>query len=87
MPLQLRSLPALLLAALLPLTGLAQSPAPEPLELAAAERILLDANPAILQARAAQAAARAGIDMAGARPNPQLTLGSTSTDQIGRAHV
>ena len=38
MPLQLRSLPALLLAALLPLTGLAQSPAPEPLELAAAER-------------------------------------------------
>lgn len=84
MPLQLRSLPALLLAALLPLTGLAQSPAPEPLELAAAERILLDANPAILQARAAQAAARAGIDMAGARPNPQLTLGSTSTDP-GRA--
>ena len=84
MPLQLRSLPALLLAALLPLTGLAQSPAPEPLELAAAERILLDANPAILQARAAQAAARAGIDMAGARPNPQLTPGSTSTDP-GRA--
>ena len=84
MSLQLRSLPALLLAALLPLTGLAQSPAPEPLELAAAERILLDANPAILQARAAQAAARAGIDMAGARPNPQLTLGSTSTDP-GRA--
>ena len=80
MSLQLRSLPALLLAALLPLTGLAQSPAPEPLELAAAERILLDANPAIQQARAAQAAARAGIDMAGARPNPQLTFGSTSTD-------
>lgn len=74
------SLPAALLAALLPLTALAQSLAPEPLELAAAERILLDANPAIQQARAAQAAARAGIDMAGARPNPQLTLGSTSTD-------
>lgn len=84
MSLQLRSLPAFLLAALLPLTGLAQSPAPEPLEFAAAERILLDANPAIQQARAAQAAARAGIDMAGARPNPQLTLGSTSTDP-GRA--
>ena len=84
MSLQLRSLPALLLAALLPLTGLARSPAPEPLELTAAERILLDANPAIQQARAAQAAARAGIDMAGARPNPQLTLGSTSTDP-GRA--
>jgi len=84
MPLHLRSLPALLLTALLPLTGLAQSLAPEPLELAAAERILLDANPAIQQARAAQAAARAGIDMAGARPNPQLTLGSTSTDP-GRA--
>lgn len=79
MPRHLISLPAALLAALLPLTALAQSPA-EPLELAAAERILLDANPAIQQARAAQAAARAGIDMAGARPNPQLTLGSTSTD-------
>ncbi len=83
MPRHLISLPAALLAALLPLTALAQSPA-EPLELAAAERILLDANPAIQQARAAQAAARAGIDMAGARPNPQLTLGSTSTDP-GRA--
>jgi cobalt-zinc-cadmium efflux system outer membrane protein len=51
-----------------------------PLELAAAERLLLDANPTILQARAALAGARAGIDIAGARPNPQLTVGATSTD-------
>ena len=80
MPPRLRTLPALLLTALLPLGSLAQSSAPEALDLPAAERILLDANPAILQARAGQAAARAGIDIAGARPNPQLTLGSTSTD-------
>ncbi len=71
-------LPAALLAALLPLSGLAQSPAPDALDLAAAERILLDANPSIQQARAAQAAARAGIDMAGARPNPILTASVTS---------
>ena len=80
MPPRLRTLPALLLTALLPLGSLAQSSTPEALDLPAAERILLDANPAILQARAGQAAARAGIDIAGARPNPQLTLGSTSTD-------
>ncbi len=71
-------LPAALLAALLPLSGLAQSPAPDALDLAAVERILLDANPSIQQARAAQAAARAGIDMAGARPNPILTASVTS---------
>ncbi|MCK6393990.1 TolC family protein [Zoogloea sp.] len=45
-----------------------------------ADALLLEANPAILQARAAVAGARAGIDMAGARPNPQLSLGITSTD-------
>lgn len=45
-----------------------------------ADALLLEANPAILQARAAVAGARAGIDMAGARPNPQLSLGVTSTD-------
>ena len=81
---RLRTLSALLLTALLPLGSLAQSSAPERLDLPAAERLLLDANPAILQARAAQAAARAGLDTAGARPNPQLTLGSTNTDP-GRA--
>lgn len=45
-----------------------------------ADALLLEANPAILQARAAVAGARAGIDMAGARPNPQLSLGVTSND-------
>lgn len=50
------------------------------LGLSEADTLLLEANPAILQARAAVAGARAGIDMAGARPNPQLSLGVTSTD-------
>lgn len=72
------------LAALLsPLPGLAQADATG-LTLAEAEKRLLEANPAILQARAAVAGARAGIDMAGARPNPQLTVGVTSTDPGAR---
>jgi len=72
------------LAALLsPLPGLAQADTTG-LTLAEADKRLLEANPAILQARAAVAGARAGIDMAGARPNPQLSVGVTSTDPGAR---
>jgi outer membrane protein, heavy metal efflux system len=71
----------LLLAALmLPLPCLVQAADEPRLSLAEAEKLLLETNPSILQARTAVAGARAGIDMAGARPNPQLTLGATSTD-------
>lgn len=49
-----------------------------PLSLSGADALLLEANPAILQARAALAGARAGIDMAGARPNPTLSASVTS---------
>ena len=69
-----------LIALFPPLAGLAQGTEEARLSLPEAEKILLDANPAILQARAALAGARAGIDIAGARPNPQLTVGATSTD-------
>ena len=65
----------LLLATLLPAVGShAQTPTETPLSLTDADRHLLEANPAILQARAAVAGARAGIDIAGARPNPQLSF-------------
>ncbi len=69
-----------LIALFPPLAGLAQGTEEARLSLPEAEKILLDANPTILQARAALAGARAGIDIAGARPNPQLTVGATSTD-------
>ena len=45
---------------------------------ATAEALLLEANPAILQARSAVAGARAGMDIAGARPNPTLSAAVTS---------
>lgn len=81
-PLPLRGARLLLLvASLLPPVGShAQTPTETPLSLADADRHLLEANPAILQARAAVAGARAGIDIAGARPNPQLSLSATSSD-------
>ncbi|WP_079434228.1 TolC family protein [Zoogloea sp. LCSB751] len=69
------------LAALtLPLPCLVQAADIQSLSLADADRLLLEASPVILQARAALAGARAGIDIAAARPNPQLTLGATSID-------
>ncbi len=71
-------------ALLLPALCHAQTADTPPLSLQDAERRLLDANPTILQARAAVAGARAGIDIAGARPNPQLTFGSSNADP-GRA--
>ena len=72
--------PLLFAALLLPIPCLVQAADETRLSLAEAEKLLLEANPSILQARTAVAGARAGIDMAGARPNPQLTLGATSTD-------
>lgn len=71
-------------ALLLPAMSQAQTADTPPLSLQDAEKRLLDANPTILQARAAVAGARAGIDIAGARPNPQLTFASNNTDP-GRA--
>ncbi len=69
----------LLASCLLPLSCLAQPvDTRPPLDLAAADTLLLESNPAILQARAAMAGARAGIDMAGARPNPTLSAAVTS---------
>lgn len=69
----------LLASCLLPLSCLAQPPdTPPPLDLATAETLLLEANPAILQARSAVAGARAGMDIAGARPNPTLSAAVTS---------
>lgn len=69
----------LLASCLLPLSCLAQPVGTRPpLDLAAADTLLLESNPAILQARAAVASARAGIDMAGARPNPTLSAAVTS---------
>ena len=80
LPLRPRRLLLALAAILSPLAALAQGAGATRLGLGEADALLLDANPAILQARAALAGARAGIDIAGARPNPQLTFGSTSTD-------
>ena len=69
----------LLAGCLLPLSCLAQPlDTPPPLDLATAETLLLEANPAILQARSAVAGARAGMDIAGARPNPTLSAAVTS---------
>ena len=69
----------LLASCLLPLSCLAQPlDTPPPLDLATAETLLLEANPAILQARSAVAGARAGMDIAGARPNPTLSAAVTS---------
>ena len=62
----------------LPAISQAQTADTPPLSLQDAEKRLLDANPTILQARAAVAGARAGIDIAGARPNPVLTAAVTS---------
>ncbi|MBS0344829.1 MAG: TolC family protein [Proteobacteria bacterium] len=77
----MRSRSCFILAALaLPLPCLVQAADLQPLSLADADRLLLEANPAIVQARAALAGARAGIDIAAARPNPQLTVGATSVD-------
>lgn len=70
--------PLLLAALLLPLPCLVQAADATRLSLADAEKLLLETNPAILQAKAAVAGARAGIDMAGARPNPTLTASVTS---------
>lgn len=70
--------PLLLAALLLPLPCLVQAADATRLSLADAEKRLLETNPAILQAKAAVAGARAGIDMAGARPNPTLTASVTS---------
>jgi len=82
---RLRQLALTLAAVLTPLAGQAQSADVSRLSLADAEKLLLDANPAILQARAAVAGARAGIDIAGARPNPQLTasVGSINPSRKG----
>lgn len=65
-------------ALLLPAISQAQTADTPPLSLQDAEKRLLDANPTILQARAAVAGARAGIDIAGARPNPIVTASVTS---------
>jgi cobalt-zinc-cadmium efflux system outer membrane protein len=65
-------------ALLLPALSQAQTADTPPLSLPEAEKRLLDANPTILQARAAVAGARAGIDIAGARPNPVVTASVTS---------
>lgn len=70
----------LLAAFALPLASLVQAADVQPLNLADADKLLLEANPDIMQARAALAGAKAGIDIAGARPNPQLTVGVTSVD-------
>jgi len=77
----MRPCPFFILAALaLPLPCLVQAADVQPLGLADADRLLLEANPAIVQSRTALAGARAGIDIAAARPNPQLTVGATSVD-------
>jgi cobalt-zinc-cadmium efflux system outer membrane protein len=78
--LSLRRLTRHLLSAalLLPAISQAQTADTPPLSLQDAEKRLLDANPTILQARAAVAGARAGIDIAGARPNPIVTASVTS---------
>ena len=68
----------LMAALLLPAISQAQTADTPPLSLQDAEKRLLDANPTILQARAAVAGARAGIDIAGARPNPIVTASVTS---------
>ncbi|WP_284189937.1 TolC family protein, partial [Zoogloea oryzae] len=68
----------LMAALLLPAISHAQTADTPPLSLQDAEKRLLDANPTILQARAAVAGARAGIDIAGARPNPIVTASVTS---------
>ena len=65
-------------ALLLPAISQAQTADTPPLSLQDAEKRLLDANPTILQARAAVAGARAGIDIAGARPSPIVTASVTS---------
>ena len=76
----------LLASCLLPLSCLVQAAEAPPLSLSAADALLLQANPTILQARAAVAGARAGIDIAGARPNPQLSLGITTSDLGARGN-
>lgn len=50
-----------------------------PLTLAEADARLLEANPSIVMARSTVAAARAGIQIAGARPNPTLTLSASGS--------
>lgn len=50
-----------------------------PLTLAEADARLLEANPSIVMARSAVAAARAGIQIAGARPNPTLTVSASGS--------
>lgn len=79
-PLARQVLTALVALAVLPGSAFAQASAPQAISLAEAETLLLEANPDIVQARAALAGARAGIDIAGARPNPQLSVGATSSD-------
>lgn len=74
--------PAFAAALMVPALCLAQASV-SPLTLADADRLLLDANPAILQARHQLTGAHAGIDIAGARPNPQLTLGVSTIDTGG----
>lgn len=71
-------------ALLLPAISHAQTADTRPLSLQDAERRLLDANPSILQARAAVAGARAGIDIAGARPNPVVTAAVNSINPARR---
>ncbi|MDD3354493.1 TolC family protein [Zoogloea sp.] len=67
-----------LLALVLATASPAQAAGTAPLSFAAAEGLLLEANPDIQQARTALLAARAGTQMAGVSPNPVLSVGVSS---------
>ncbi len=56
----------------------AEPPSPLPLPLKEVEQMVVQRNRTLLSARRATAAGEAGVDMAGARPNPVVSLNTTS---------